>query len=328
MQQYYNSPWRVQNAMDNRQMYGQKPQMGDNFQRGNGDPRANPWTQPAQQNPGQPQNPFTAPQQTPQAPQAPQLSMGQGAQAPERTTIQMLQPNILPQAPWSPQMQNEISRDRSGPYDWNKPQSQGPPPGWQHPEPGQQAHAQQMPGAQQTPQQQAPQPASPQGSPQGLPQQAPPQPQQQPQYQPQAQYQQQYNQPPNVFTSAQPTPMFNEQQMRAQQNVAAAQGVPAMADLRQQFANPGMSSASPAAQYGMGAMAGMAGAQANANAAQIGNQMGWQNAQNMLQGQQLRDNEAQGWAGLANQGMQNRWNANNQRNNQMFGFLQNAYRSL
>jgi hypothetical protein len=55
------------------------------------------------------------------------------------------------------------------------------------------------------------------------------------------------------------------------------------------------------------------------------NQMGWQNAGNYLQGQQMRDQEAQGWAGLANQGLANQWQNRNQQAGQTFGLLGSMY---
>ena len=125
-----------------------------------------------------------------------------------------------------------------------------------------------------------------------------------------------------------PVPTFGGQQIREAQNVAAANSVPAISDLRNQAARPGISMASGALQGQMGGAAGQAMAQGAAQAAQIGNQMGWQNAQNMLGQQQIADQYSQGLGQLGNQQLQNQFNWQNQSRGNMLGFLQNAYRGM
>jgi hypothetical protein len=128
-----------------------------------------------------------------------------------------------------------------------------------------------------------------------------------------------------VQTSIQPQPVYNNQQMQASQNVAAANAVPAMNDLRQAGYRPGFSLNSGASQAGMGAALGQGQATGAYQPSAMVNQMGWQNAGNYLQGQQMRDQEAQGWAGLANQGLANQWQNRNQQAGQTFGLLGSMY---
>lgn len=116
--------------------------------------------------------------------------------------------------------------------------------------------------------------------------------------------------------------------MQQAQNLAMAQGVPAMSDIRNQFGRPGISLSSPAIQQGMGGMVGQQMAQGFGNAAGLGQQYGFANAQQNLAGQRARDAEAQGWGQLALGGQQFQNQMNLQRQQNMFGFLQNAYGGL
>jgi len=133
---------------------------------------------------------------------------------------------------------------------------------------------------------------------------------------------------PNVQTSFQPTNVYGNSQVRQAQNASAANAVPAMTDLRQAAGRPGISLGSGALRGGMGAAAGQMGAQSAAQTAGLGAQMGWQNAGNLLAGQQQRDQEALGWAGLGNAGLSNQLGYQNQYQGNLLGFLGNAYQRL
>lgn len=127
-----------------------------------------------------------------------------------------------------------------------------------------------------------------------------------------AQPQQQQQQPaqapqgsPGAFqaqTSIQPQGVFPSQYTQQAGNLAAALAIPAHNDLYAARAMPGVSGASPNVQWGIGA--DVAGGLANALMAPqaIGLAHYLQNAQQMLAGQQGRDQEALGWGRL---GLQN-----------------------
>jgi len=126
----------------------------------------------------------------------------------------------------------------------------------------------------------------------------------------------------NISTSIQPHAVFGDDFMRQATNLAAAQGVPAMADLQKSFARPGLSTNSPAAQTGMGAQYGNQAAQGASNAAALQQLMAWANVNNNLAGQQARDQEGLGWAGNYAQGLQNQWGIQNQQQGDILSLLQ------
>lgn len=144
------------------------------------------------------------------------------------------------------------------------------------------------------------------------------------------QQQQQPNQqrPMQVNASIQPQQMYPQQFTRQAQNMAAAQGVPAIGDLRSQFQSSGVSGYSPLMQRGMGGLAGGMMAGGLANAATIGMNHGFANAQQGLAGQQARDAEAQAWGNLALNQQQFNNQLAMQRQQQMLGYLQQLYGGL
>jgi len=112
----------------------------------------------------------------------------------------------------------------------------------------------------------------------------------------------------NVQSSIQPQPVFSQDYTQRAANLAAALAVPARADILNQVATPGFSVNSPSTQQAAGWQYGQAMGQAALAPQQIGMQHSFANLQNMLAGQQAREQEAQQWAGL---GLQNN-NAFNQ----------------
>ena len=86
-------------------------------------------------------------------------------------------------------------------------------------------------------------------------------------------------------------------------NLAAAMAIPGRADLMGQAGMQGVSSMSPMQQWNMGSQYANQAAQSMMAPQQIGMQHQFANAQNILQGQQAREQEALGWGriGLQNQ---------------------------
>jgi hypothetical protein len=104
-------------------------------------------------------------------------------------------------------------------------------------------------------------------------------------------------------TSINPTGIYPQDFTRQAGNLAAALAIPGRADLMAQHGMPGVSSYSPMTQWGIGADYAGALAQSMMAPQQIAQQHGFANAQNVLQGQQAREQEALGWGriGLQNQ---------------------------
>ena len=115
--------------------------------------------------------------------------------------------------------------------------------------------------------------------------------------------------PPNqatggmIGTSINPTNIYPDDFTRQAGNLAAALGIPGRADLMAPAGMQGVSSSSPMTQWGIGANYADMLAQAMMAPQQISQQHGFANAQNMLGGQQAREQEALGWGqiGLQNQ---------------------------
>lgn len=129
----------------------------------------------------------------------------------------------------------------------------------------------------------------------------------------------------NIQSSIQPQTPYQPDFMRQAGNMAAAQAVPAIGDVRSQFNRPGISLGSNATQAGMGGAMGQMLGQGAANYAQGQQQMGWQNANTNLAGQQARNNEALGWGNLRAQGIQNQLGNQMGQQQNMLGFLRQAY---
>lgn len=140
--------------------------------------------------------------------------------------------------------------------------------------------------------------------------------------------QQGFARPMQAQASIQPQNVYGNQFMQQSQNMARAQGVPAMSDLRNQMGRPGLSLGSNAAQAGLGQAYGQSVMGGANNAASLAQGMGFANATNQLQGQQARDQEAQQWGQLGAQGRQNQWNNQNAQQQNLLGFLQSGYRGL
>lgn len=132
----------------------------------------------------------------------------------------------------------------------------------------------------------------------------------------------------NANSSIQPQNVYGQPFMQQAQNMALAQGVPAMGDLRAQVARPGLSLRGGAQQANIGQMYGNSVMQGANNAASLAQGMGFANANNQLQGQQARDQEAQQWAQLGAQGIQNQWNNRNTQQANLLNFLQSGYRGM
>jgi len=132
----------------------------------------------------------------------------------------------------------------------------------------------------------------------------------------------------NIQSSIQPQTTYQPNFMQQAGNMAAAQAVPAMSDLRNMSGRPGISLGSGAIQAGMGQAAGQMLGQGMANRSAGQQQMGWQNAQNNLAGQQARNQEGLGWGNLQAQGLQNQLANQNAQQGNMYNFLRQAYGGL
>lgn len=115
----------------------------------------------------------------------------------------------------------------------------------------------------------------------------------------------QQQQPPGraIQTSITPTGIYPDAFTRQAGNLAAAMGVPGRADLMHPAGMQGVSSSSPMTQWNMGSNFANMLSQSMMAPQQISQQHGFANAQNVLQGQQAREQEALGWGriGLQNQ---------------------------
>ncbi len=106
-----------------------------------------------------------------------------------------------------------------------------------------------------------------------------------------------------ISTSITPTGIYPDAFTRQAGNLAAAAGIPGRADLMAQAGMDGVSSSSPMTQWNMGSNFANMLSQSLMAPQQISQQHGFANAQNVLQGQQGREQEALGWGriGLQNQ---------------------------
>lgn len=130
-------------------------------------------------------------------------------------------------------------------------------------------------------------------------------PSRQPQQQQQQQYPGQQQQQPgrSIQTSITPTNVYPDRFTNQAGNLAAAMGIPGRADLMAEAGMSGVSNASPMTQWNMGSNFASMLSQSLMAPQQISQQHGFTNAQNMLQGQRAREQEALGWGriGLQNQ---------------------------
>jgi hypothetical protein len=105
-------------------------------------------------------------------------------------------------------------------------------------------------------------------------------------------------QPTNIQTSITPQPMFSQDFTQAQGNLAMAMGVPTRSGLTGGQGARGFNSLqSPSIQQGQANQWGQQMAGAQMAGPQIAQQHQFANMQQMLAGQQAREQEAQGWAG-------------------------------
>lgn len=127
--------------------------------------------------------------------------------------------------------------------------------------------------------------------------------------------------PWQVQTSITPKPVYTPQYTQQAGNLAAALGVPARHDLAVQGMQRGISMQSPYQQWGMEARAANQMADSALAPLLLAMQHGFANQQNLLQGQQLRDQQAQGLAQLLLQDQAARQQAQLGSQSNLIGFL-------
>ena len=116
----------------------------------------------------------------------------------------------------------------------------------------------------------------------------------------------------NINTSVAPKPLYTPQQTRSALNQAVAGAQADAYDIRKRFNNPGFSSGIGTARNMQAPLANSRARAADAMATLPFNDMG-ANANQLLQGQVARENEAQGWGNLGANNLAHAQQLSNQR---------------